>query len=78
MKKETVKSFRVTLEICCFSLIFSRQPFFEPSRRRGVFLVTCLGNIRSVSYHTKNRMMSGVRLAAVPKNKEGRQVRVTG
>ena len=32
--------------------------------------------VRSVSYHTKNRMMAGMRLAAVPQNKEGRQVRV--
>ena len=71
MEKETIRSFRVTLEICCFPLIFSRQPFFEPSRRRGVFL-------RSVSYHTKNCMMAGVRLAAVPQNKERRQVQVTG
>ena len=62
-----------------FSYIFSTA-FFLNHQGAGepVFLVTCLGNVRSVSYHTKNRMMAGVRLAAVPQNKEGRQVRVTG
>ena len=61
----------------CFSLIFSRQPFFRGIKLQGRFSRYLLGECQECILQ-KHRMMAGVRLAAVPQHKEGRQVRVAG